>query len=72
MQAYDRQSGEGVPQSITSDCLSRLEGGEKMAFDEGVIRDVSGVMFSGGPVSKVHKLILTFLIVCYRWSCNGA
>jgi len=42
-----------------------------MAFDEEVIRDVSGIVFSGEPVSKVHTPILPFLIDHYRCSCDG-
>jgi len=41
------KSGEKFTQSITSDCLSRLEDHKKIDFDEGVIRDVSGTMFGG-------------------------
>ena len=53
-----------VSQSITSDCLSRLEeNGEQTGFDEEVIRDVSGVMFTGKSVRKVLAPIPTFLMV---------
>ena len=48
------QSGEGFSQSITSDCLSRLEDHGQAAFDEEVVRDVSGVMFSGESASGFH------------------
>ena len=48
---HNHQSGEGFSQSITSDCLSRLEGLEETSMSEEVIRDASGVLFSGGPLS---------------------
>jgi len=41
-----------------------------MTFDEEVVRDISGVVFTGEPVSKVHSPILPFLIVHYRSNCD--
>jgi len=43
----NHQSGERFSDSITSDCLVRLEGGEKTSFSEQIIREVSGIMFAG-------------------------
>jgi hypothetical protein len=65
---HNHQSDEGVPHSITSDCLSRLEGSDQTGLDEEVIRDVSGVMFSGGSVTEVFMPVSGFLIVRYSWS----
>ena len=48
----NHQSGKGFPHSITSDCLSRLEDPEETSFSEEVIRDVSGVMFTGESLSS--------------------
>ena len=65
----NHQSGEGVSQSITSDCLSRLEEDREQAdFDEEVVRDVSGVMFTGESVLEVPGPIPVFLII--RYSCS--
>ena len=46
-----KQSGGKFSHSITSDCLSRLEDGGRVHFDDEVIRDVSGVLFGGEFVS---------------------
>ena len=35
-----------------SDCLSRLEDGEKTGFDEKIVLDVAGLMFGGESISK--------------------
>ena len=48
----NHQSGEEFSHSITSDCLSRLEDTGETSFSEEVIRDVSGVMFAGEPLSS--------------------
>jgi hypothetical protein len=68
---HNHQSGDRVPQSITSDCLSRLEGSEKTGLDEEVIRDVSGIMFAGESVSEVLGPIPAFLTVGVRCSGDG-
>ena len=47
------QSGEGISRCITSDCLSRLENHEQTGFDEEVVRDVAGAMFSGEPCPEI-------------------
>ena len=57
------QSGKGISQCITSDCLSRLENHEQTGFDEEVVRDVAGVMFSGKFVPKILAPVPMFLIV---------
>ena len=62
------QSGERFPASITSDCLARLEGGEKPNFNEKIIREVSGVMFTGK--SFPHPALM-FLTVGYSCSRDG-
>jgi len=42
---------------MTSDCLSRLEeDGKQAGFDEEVLRDVSGVVFTGEFFSKSSRL----------------
>jgi len=51
------QSGDDFSQSITSDCLSRLEDEEKTNFDEEVVRDVSGVMFGGKLLSSPRTVV---------------
>ena len=53
----DHQSGEAFSHSITSDCLSRLEDPEETSLSEEVIRDVSGIMFTGEPVSSPRARI---------------
>ena len=37
---------------MTSDCLARLEDGEKTSFSEQVLREVSGTMFAGMLFSR--------------------
>jgi len=66
----DQQSGEGFTHSITSDCLSRLEGNERTNFSEDIIREVSGNMFAGKLVPR-PVLVLVFLTVGYSCSHNG-
>ena len=60
----NRQSGQGFSHSITSDCLSRLEDPEENLSEE-VIRDVSGIMFTGEPFSSPAPV---FLMVGHRRS----
>jgi len=48
----NHQSGEGFSHSITSDCLSRLEGDEQPSFSERVIGEVSGALFGGALLSR--------------------
>jgi len=40
-----------------SDCLSRLEDHEKTTFDEKIVRDVSGVMFTGELLSSPRTVV---------------
>jgi len=54
---------------MTSDCLSRLEeDGKQAGFDEEVLRDVSGVAFTGEFVPKVLTSTPPYLIVGF--SCD--
>ena len=48
---------------MTSDCLSRLENHEQTGFDEQIVRDVTGLMFSGKSVPKILVPVPRFLIV---------
>ena len=64
---YDYQSGEGFSQSITSDCLSRLEGGEHTGFSEDIIREVAGMMFDGELASTDPAPVPMFLTICNSW-----
>jgi len=60
----NHQSGQGFSHSIASDCLSRLEDSEETNFSEKLIRDVSGVMFTGELLSSPR----TRTCVSYGWS----
>ena len=62
------QSGKGVSQCLTADCLSRLEDNEEVGFDEEVVRDVAGVMYSGQSVLTFLASASRFLIVDH--SCS--
>lgn len=46
------QSDEGFSQSITSDCLARLEDHGEADFNEQIIRELSGSMFAGKRSSR--------------------
>ena len=50
---------------MTSDCLSRLENHEQTGFDEQIVRDVAGLMFSG-------KFVPKFLRQCPGFSLSAA
>ena len=66
----DYQSGEGFSQSITSDCLSRLEDDEQTGFSEEVVRDVSGNLYGGEHFSR--PCIRTRVPHSrYSWSSNS-
>ena len=68
----NQKCGEGISQSITSDCLSRLEEDrEQTGFDEDVVRGVSGIMFAGESVLEVPGPIPAFLIVGYSCVRDG-
>jgi len=55
------KSGEGFTQSITSDCLSRLEAHGKGDLNEGLIREVSGSLF-GAAAETTRTALQTFFL----------
>ena len=60
----NHKSGEGFIHSITSDCLSRLEGDERTNFSEEIIREVSGNMFAGKLLPRPAPVLLFLTVDC--------